>query len=141
MSDVTVARRRYAWEMPQGPRTERVSEEFREILAEEIPKLKDPRIGFVTVTGVKVTADLRRAWVYYTAFGGDKERASTRAGLRSAVPRLRGVIGKQVRMKFLPELAFEEDATLEQAAEIDRLIARLNAGDPADADRQEGSDG
>ena len=112
--------------MPQGPRIERVGEEFREILAEEIPKLKDPRIGFVTVTGVKVTADLRRAWVYYTAFGDDKERASTRAGLRSAVP-----------MKFLPELAFEEDATLEQAATIDRLIARLNAGEGA----EEGSDG
>ena len=137
MSDVTFVGRRYAWAMPQGPRIERVGEEFREILAEEIPKLKDPRIGFVTVTGVKVTADLRRAWVYYTAFGDDKERASTRAGLRSAVPRLRGVIGKQVRMKFLPELAFEEDATLEQAATIDRLIARLNAGE----DGEEGSDG
>ncbi len=134
---VNIVRRRYAWAMPQGPRIERVGEEFREILAEEIPKLKDPRIGFVTVTGVKVTADLRRAWVYYTAFGDDKERASTRAGLRSAVPRLRGVIGKQVRMKFLPELAFEEDATLEQAATIDRLIARLNAGE----DGEEGSDG
>lgn len=141
MSDVTVAGRRYAWEMPQGPRIERVSEEFREILAEEIPKLKDPRIGFVTVTGVKVTADLRRAWVYYTAFGDDKERASTRAGLRSAVPRLRGVIGKQVRMKFLPELAFEEDATLEQAAKIDRLIARLNAGERPGTNAEEGSDG
>jgi ribosome-binding factor A len=129
MDDVTALRRRYAGGMPQGPRIERVGEEFREILAEEIPKLKDPRIGFVTVTGVKVTADLRRAWVYYTAFGDDKERASTRAGLRSAIPRLRGVIGKQVRMKFLPELQFEEDATLEQAAEIDRLIATLNAGD------------
>jgi ribosome-binding factor A len=141
MSDVTCVRRRYAWDMPQGPRIERVGEEFREILAEEIPKLKDPRIGFVTVTGVKVTADLRRAWVYYTAFGDDKVRASTRAGLRSAVPRLRGVIGKQVRMKFLPELAFEEDATLEQAASIDRLITRLNAGDGAGGDAEEGSDG
>ncbi len=140
MSDVPVARRRYAWEMPQGPRIERVGEEFREILAEEIPKLKDPRIGFVTVTGVKVTADLRRAWVYYTALGDDKERASTRAGLRSAVPRLRGVIGKQVRMKFLPELAFEEDATLEQAAKIDRLIARLNAAE-GDGDGEGGFDG
>ena len=126
---MTIVQRRYAWAMPQGPRIERVGEEFREILAEEIPKLKEPRIGFVTVTGVKVTADLRRAWVYYTAFGDDKERASTRAGLRSAIPHLRGVIGKQVRMKFLPELQFEEDATLEQAAEIDRLIAALNAGD------------
>lgn len=127
---------RYAGGMPQGPRIARVGEEFREILAEEIPKLKDPRIGFVTVTGVKVTADLRRAWVYYTAFGDDKERASTRAGLRSAVPRLRGTIGKQVRLKYLPELEFEEDATLEQAARIDRLIARIDVGD----ERPEGED-
>jgi ribosome-binding factor A len=141
MDDVTAVQRRYAWQMPQGPRIQRVGEEFREILAEEIPKLKDPRIGFVTVTGVKVTADLRRAWVYYTAFGDDKERASTRAGLRSAVPRLRGLIGKQVRMKFLPELAFEEDATLEQAARIDRLIARLNAGEGTHEDAEGGSDG
>lgn len=140
MRDVTALLRRYAGYMPQGPRIERVGEEFREILAEEIPKLKDPRIGFVTVTGVKVTADLRRAWVYYTAFGDDKERASTRAGLRSAIPRLRGVIGKQVRMKFLPELQFEEDATLEQAAEIDRLIAALNAGE-APTGTMEGVDG
>jgi ribosome-binding factor A len=138
---VTVVQHRYAWEMPQGPRIERVGEEFREILAEEIPKLKDPRIGFVTVTGVKVTADLRRAWVYYTAFGDDKARASTRAGLRSAVPRLRGVIGKQVRMKFLPELAFEEDATLEQTARIDLLISRLNAGERAGEGVEEGIDG
>jgi ribosome-binding factor A len=120
--------------MPQGPRVERVGEEFREILAEEIPKLKDPRIGFVTVTGVKVTGDLRRAWIYYTAFGEDKERASTRAGLRSAIPRLRAVIGKQVRLKFLPELEFQEDATLEEATRIDRLIARLNAGNEPDSD-------
>ena len=125
---------RYAGGMPQGPRIARVSEEFREILAEEIPKLKDPRIGFVTVTGVKVTADLRRAWVYYTAFGDDKERASTRAGLRSAVPRLRGTIGKQVRLKYLPEIEFEEDASLEQAARIDRLIARIDLGDERPGD-------
>jgi ribosome-binding factor A len=127
---------RYAWHMPQGPRVARVGEEFREILAQEIPRLKDPRIGFVTVTGVKLTADLRRAWVYYTAFGDEKERASTRAGLRSAVPRLRGVIGKQVRLKYLPELEFEEDATLEQAARIDRLIAWIDIGDerPEDDD-------
>lgn len=126
--------------MPQGPRIARVGEEFREILAEEIPKLKDPRIGFVTVTGVKVTADLRRAWVYYTAFGDEKERASTRAGLRSAIPRLRGTIGKQVRLKYLPELEFEEDATLEQAARIDRLIARIDVGDERPEDEPEDED-
>jgi ribosome-binding factor A len=112
--------------MPQGPRTDRVGEEFREVLAEEIPKLKDPRIGFVTVTGVKVTRDLRHAWVYYTAFGDEKEKAATRAGLRSARTHLRSAIGKQVRLKFLPELDFEEDPTIERGERIDRLIEQLH---------------
>jgi ribosome-binding factor A len=112
--------------MPQGPRTDRVGEEFREVLAEEIPKLKDPRIGFVTVTGVHVTGDLRRAWVYYTAFGDERTRSATRAGLRSAAPHLRGAIGKQVRLKFLPELTFEEDRSIDRADRIDQLIDALH---------------
>jgi ribosome-binding factor A len=112
--------------VPSGERPSRVSEEFREVLAEEIPKLKDPRIGFVTVTGVTVTADLRRARVFYTAFGSDRERAATRAGLRSARAHLRAELGRQVRLKFLPELDFEEDDTYERAERIDRLIERLH---------------
>lgn len=110
----------------------RVGEEFREVLAEEIQKLKDPRVGFVTVTGVKVTPDLRRAWVFYTTYGDEKAKAGTRAGLRSAGPHLRAVLGKQVRLKFLPELEFQEDVTLEQGARIDRLIEELHPGDRDD---------
>ena len=108
--------------MTQGARTERVGEEFREVLAEEIPKLKDPRVGFVTVTGVEVTADLRKARVFYTALGDERERAATRAGLRSASAHLRAAIGRQVRLKFLPEIAFVEDASVEQGARIDALL-------------------
>ena len=70
--------------MTQGARMVRVGEEFREILAEEIPKLKDPRVGFVTVVGVKVSPDLRHAWVAYTSLGDEKAKAGTRAALRSA---------------------------------------------------------
>ena len=132
MSDVTVALRRYAWEMPQGPRIARVSEEFREILAEEILKLKDPRVGFVTVISVKVTPDLRRARVSYTCYGDEKAKAGTRAALRSASAHLRGVIGREVRLKFLPELEFEEDSTFEQAARIDELIAKLHEQEAAE---------
>src|ERR671933_31851 len=61
--------------MAEGTRPERVAEEFREILAEEIPRLKDPRVGFVTVTRVEVSPDLRRATVFYTVFGQDRARA------------------------------------------------------------------
>ncbi len=115
--------------MTEGTRPSRVSEEFREILAEEIPKLKDPRVGFVTVTGVKVTPDLRRARVFYTVMGDERARASTRAGLRSARAHLRAVLGHQVRLKFLPDLEFEEDQTIETAERIDRLIERLHEGE------------
>lgn len=107
-------------------RTDRVAEEFREILAEEILKLKDPRVGFVTVTGVKVTADLRRAWVFYTSLGDEKARAGTRAGLRSARPHLRAMVGRQVRLKYLPQLEFEEDLSMENGERIDALIRTLH---------------
>jgi ribosome-binding factor A len=114
--------------MPQGTRIERVGEEFREVLAEEIQRLKDPRVGFVTVTGVKVSPDLKRAWVYYTAMGNEKERAGTRAGLRSATPHLRSALGHQVRLKFLPELEFEEDASLEADTRLEELLRELHRG-------------
>jgi ribosome-binding factor A len=115
--------------MTEGKRPERVSEEFREILAEEIPKLKDPRIGFVTVTHVRVTPDLRLARVFYTALGEEKERKATAAGLRSARAHLRQVIGGQIRIKTLPDLEFEEDRSIEAADRIDRLIHELHEGE------------
>jgi ribosome-binding factor A len=113
-------------------RTERVAEEFREVLAEEIPRLKDPRVGFVTVTAVEVTADLRRATVFYTAMGDDAARRRTRAGLRSARGHLRGVLGHEVRLKFLPELEFQEDHTAETAERVDRLLEEIREQDDPD---------
>jgi ribosome-binding factor A len=114
--------------MPDGARTNRVAEEFREILGEEIPKLKDPRIGFVTVVGVRVTPDLRHARVLYTAMGDESARRATAAALRSARGHLRQVIGHQVRLKVLPDLEFEEDTTIESADRIERLIDQLRRG-------------
>jgi ribosome-binding factor A len=115
--------------MPQGPRTARVGEEFREILAEEIQRLKDPRIGFVTVTGVKVSPDLRVAWIYFTAFGDEKQRAASRAALRSASAHLRHELGRQIRLKSTPELRFEEDATPTTGERIDRILDDLHRGE------------
>jgi ribosome-binding factor A len=118
--------------MPQGARTERVGEEFREILAEEIQKLKDPRVGFVTVTGVKVSPDLRVAWVYYTALGDEKAKAGTRAALSSASKHLRHALGRQIHLKATPELRFEEDQLLASAERIDAIIDELQAEEPSD---------
>ena len=107
-------------------RLERVAEELREVLAEEIGRLKDPRIGFVTVTGVRVTPDLRKARVFYTVLGDESARKGTRAALRSARSHLRGSLGKEVRIKFVPELEFEEDVDLDRARRVDELIDRLH---------------
>ena len=108
-----------------GGRTNRVSEELREILAEEIPRLKDPRVGFVTVTGVSVTPDLRLVRVFYTVVGDDRARRATAAALRSARGHLRQVIGHEVRMKVLPDLRFEEDAAIERGDRIEELLREL----------------
>ena len=111
--------------MSEGGRPRRVSEEFREIVAEEILKLKDPRVGFVTVTGVRVTADLRLALVSYTSLGDDRTRRATAAALRSARGHLRQAIARQVRMKTLPDLRFEE----EQVDAADRIEELLREAD------------
>lgn len=112
--------------MSGGVRPTRVSEEFREILAEEIPRLKDPRVGFVTVIAVRVTPDLRHARVSYSTMGDEKEKRATAAALRSARGHLRTVIGRQVRLKVLPELEFEEDEALRTADRIEELLQRLH---------------
>ena len=107
-------------------RTHRVAEGLREILAQEIQRLKDPRLGFVTVTGVRVTADLRKARVSYTVLGKARDHKATRAALRSAAPRLRSVVGKEIRMKVTPELEFEEDDAVSRADRIDELLERIH---------------
>ncbi|MDP9243137.1 MAG: 30S ribosome-binding factor RbfA [Actinomycetota bacterium] len=108
--------------MTEGTRPSRVSEEFREVLAEEIPRLKDPRVGFVTVTSVRVTADLRKAHVLYSVLGDDAAKSATRAALNSARPHLRSVLGRQVRLKFLPDLEFEEDDSFDRLQRIDKIL-------------------
>jgi ribosome-binding factor A len=108
--------------MGGGARPDRVAEEFREVLAEEIPRLNDPRVGFVTVTHVEVTRDLRKAIVYYTVLGKDRDHRGTRAGLRSARGHLRAVLAQQVRLKFVPEVDFEEDVGLMQVERVTQLL-------------------
>ena len=118
--------------MPEGVRPTRVSEELREILAEEILRLKDPRVGFVTVIGVTVSPDLRRARVVYTSMGEERDRRATAAALRSARGHLRKVIGRQVRMKVLPELEFEEEETGRTADRIEELLRELHRNEDSE---------
>ena len=112
----------------------RVNEAVREVLSEAVGELKDPRIGFVTVTGVEVSPDLRHAWVYYTVLGDERQRKATAAGLRSATAHLRQAIGREVRLKTLPELEFRQDETEEQGRRIEEIIERLHEGEDHDDD-------
>jgi ribosome-binding factor A len=112
----------------------RVNEAVREVLSDAIPKsLKDPRIGFVTVTAVKTSPDLRHARVYVSVLGDEPARAATLDGLRSAHGFLQGVIASQLTLKRTPELAFEYDDTVDRAARISELLER-------GPDREDGSD-
>ena len=113
-------------------RLARVSEEIREVIASEVITLRDPRLGFVTITGVRVTPDLRRAHVTYSVLGDEKAWKGTRAALRSSTKHLRGVIGREVRLKFTPELAFEEDRSAESTANVDRILAEARRTDDDD---------
>ena len=115
--------------MTESVRPERVAEEFREVLAEEIPRLKDPRIGFVTVTRVEVPSDLRRATVFYTTMGDERARRRTQAGLRSARAHLRAALGQQVRLRYTPELEFEEDVGLAQVERVTELLKQIETKD------------
>jgi ribosome-binding factor A len=112
-------------------RPERVAEEFREILAEKIGRLKDPRVGFVTITRVEVPPDLRKAVVYYTSMGDERARRGTEAGLRSARAHLRTELGHQVRLKFTPDLEFREDVAVSQVERITELLRRIESEHPA----------
>ena len=98
---------------------EACKEELSEILQQEV---KDPRVGFVTITKVKVTPDLRRARVYVSMMGEEEEAENTLAGLESARGYLRSHLGKHLRLKFLPELEFVRERVAEEALRLSELM-------------------
>jgi ribosome-binding factor A len=107
----------------------RVNEAMRAVLSEAIPELKDPRIGFVTVTGVDTTADLRYATVYVSVLGPEKKRERTLTALNAAVGVLQGRVGREVRMKRTPQLAFEYDPSVAEGVRMSKLIDDLTSDD------------
>jgi len=104
-------------------RMRRVNEAIREILGDAIAtELKDPRIGFVTVTEVNTSPDLRSARVYVSVLGSHEERESSLAGLRSSQGVLQGKIASAMRLKRTPTLTFEYDESTERGDRISRLL-------------------
>ena len=103
----------------------RVNESVRQVLAETLPELKDPRIGLVTVTGVDTTPDLRHATVFVSVLGSARKRRATLDGLAAAHGVLQARLGRQLRMKRTPQITFEYDPSVERGVRMTRLIDEL----------------
>jgi ribosome-binding factor A len=113
-------------------RMRRVNESIRQVLSESLPELKDPRIGFVTVTGVSTSTDLRQATVYVSVLGSEKKRQATLRGLTAAHGVLQSAIANELKLKRTPQLAFEYDPTVERGVRLTKLIDDLAPEDPAE---------
>ncbi|HKS07502.1 MAG TPA: 30S ribosome-binding factor RbfA [Gemmatimonadaceae bacterium] len=123
--------------MPGGNRrAERVAEAIRGEVATFLREgAKDPRlVGFVTVTSVDVTRDLRRATVYVSVMGSDTQRRATLEGLESVATHLRSRVGRSLQLRVAPEIAFRIDETVERAARIDELLNSVRDGGVAPDD-------
>jgi ribosome-binding factor A len=110
-------------------RMRRVNESVRQVLAEALPELKDPRIGLVTVTGVDTTPDLRQATVYVSVLGSSRKRRATLVGLEAAHGVLQARLARELRLKRTPQLTFQYDQTVERGVRMTRLIDELAPGD------------
>jgi ribosome-binding factor A len=113
-----------------GARMRRVDEAMREVVAATVSELSDPRLGFVTVTGVETSPDLRTAKVYVSVLGDSTERDATLDALRSSHGVIQSRIAAETRMKRTPTLTFHYDDTIEKGVRISRL---LDEGDEDDA--------
>lgn len=110
---------------PDSPRMRKVNELMREVVADAVTDLKDPGLGFVTITEVDTSPDLRNAFVYYSVLGTDEEVAATGAALKRAAPHIQAVAGRQIRMKYTPKLTFRIDPSIGEGFKIDRLLREI----------------
>jgi ribosome-binding factor A len=116
--------------MADPARARKMAERIQVIVAKTLERgLKDPRLGFVTITDVKVTGDLQHASVFYTVYGSDEERADSAAALKSATGMLRSEVGKNVTARLTPSLEFIPDGIPENAQLIDGLLAEAQKRD------------
>jgi ribosome-binding factor A len=111
-------------------RMRRVNAAVREVLSEAVGELKDPRIGFVTITGVKTSSDLQQAVVFVSVLGSERKREQTIEGLQAAHGILQGRIARELRLKRTPQLTFEYDPTVERGVRMTQLIDELAPDDP-----------
>jgi ribosome-binding factor A len=113
-------------------RARKLADRIQVVVAQTLERrIKDPRLGFVTITDTRVTGDLREATVFYTVFGDETEREATAAALESAKGVLRSEVGKQTGVRFTPSLTFVADALPDNARQIDDLLDKVRVSDAA----------
>lgn len=108
-------------------RSEKVAEAIQQIVSELLIRgLKDPRIGFVTITGVKMTDDLSMAKIFFSVVGSEEDKKNTQAGLQSASGFIRKAVGAHLKLRHVPEIHFRFDDSLERANNIERLLRQIH---------------
>ena len=123
--------------MGQSHRSAKVADRIKEVVAQQLEtRIKDPRLGFVTVTDVHITGDLQNATIYYTVLGDDEARASTAAALKSASGIIRSAVGRELGTRVTPTIAFSEDALPESARAMEDLIEKMHQSDAELAQRR-----
>jgi ribosome-binding factor A len=116
--------------MADEARARKLADRIKEIVARRLDKgLRDPRLGFVTITDVRVTGDLQHASIFYTVYGTDEERADSAAALKAATGMFRTEVGKNITARLTPTLEFIADAIPENAAAIDSLLREARERD------------
>ncbi|MDO5684137.1 MAG: 30S ribosome-binding factor RbfA, partial [Propionibacteriaceae bacterium] len=123
-----------------NPRARKLADQIKVIVAQMLERrIKDPRLGFVTITDVRLTGDSREASIFYTVLGAEADLASSAAALESAKGLLRSTIGKQLGLRFAPSLNFILDAVGENARHIEELLAQTRSADEELAARAAGA--
>jgi len=113
-----------------APRARKLADQISQIVAEMLERrIKDPRLGFVTVTEARLTNDLREATVYYTVYGSEQERADTAMALASATGVIRSEVGRQIGLRHTPSLAFVADVVPDTAQRIEKLVTQARNAD------------
>uniref|UniRef100_A0A942Y985 Ribosome-binding factor A n=1 Tax=Neobacillus citreus TaxID=2833578 RepID=A0A942Y985_9BACI len=126
--------------MADPQRARKMADRIKEVIARRLDKgLRDPRLGFVTITDVRVTGDLQHASVFYTVYGSEQERIDSGLALQAATGMLRSEVGKNITARLTPTLEFIADALPENAAHLDDLLARAQASDAATRAQAQGA--
>jgi ribosome-binding factor A len=120
--------------MAKSYRKERLNESIKELLSKLIfERIKDPRVGFVTITGVEVARDMISAKVYFSVMGGEEEKEESKKGLESAKNFLRKAVGRELKLRNAPDFRFIYDDSLDRSMEIEDALKRIHDGNEEDA--------